>query len=65
MHLVGVNGTLKQIDDFINEEEEDLADALSPKNDMLKISASWWILEVIPQQIRFQTDDDSWIRKLS
>ncbi len=65
MHLVGVNGTLKQIDDFINEEEEDLADALSPKNDMLNISPSWWILEVIPQQIRFQTDDDSWVRKLS
>lgn len=65
MHLVGVNGTLGQIDDFVNEEEEDLADVLSPKNDMLKISLSWWILELIPQQIRFQTDDDSWVRKLS
>ncbi|KJA19221.1 hypothetical protein HYPSUDRAFT_143965 [Hypholoma sublateritium FD-334 SS-4] len=65
MHLVGVNGTLGQIDDFVNEEEEDLVDSLSPKNDMLKISLSWWILELFPQQIRFQTDDDSWVRKLS
>lgn len=65
MHLVGVNGSLGQIDDFISEEEEDLGDALSDKNDMLKISPSWWILEFVPQKIRFQKDDNSWVRKLS
>jgi hypothetical protein len=65
MHRVGVNGTHGAIDGFISEEEEDLADALSPINDMLRISPSWWILECVPQQIRFQTDDDSWVRKLS
>ncbi|KAF9473886.1 hypothetical protein BDN70DRAFT_937075 [Pholiota conissans] len=65
MHLVGANGTLGEIDDFVNEEEEDLADALSDQNDMLKKKHYWWILECIPQQIRFQKDDDSWVRKLS
>lgn len=62
---MGVNDGHDVPDDFVNEEEEDLADALSDKNDMLNISKSWWILEYVPQQIRFQKDDDSWVRKLS
>ena len=62
---IGVKSTLGEVDDFINEEEEDLADLLSPINDMLEISKTWWLLECIPQHIRFQKDDDSWIRKLS
>lgn len=63
--LMSLDGTLRDIADFVSEEEEDLADALSPINDMLKISKTWWILECIPQKIRFQKDDDSWVRKLS
>lgn len=62
---MGVNGALEDVDDFVSEEEEDLADILSPINDMLKITKTWWILESIPQQIRFQKDDDSWVQKLS
>ncbi|KIM38234.1 hypothetical protein M413DRAFT_30356 [Hebeloma cylindrosporum] len=62
---MGVNDGHDVPDDFVNEEEEDLADALSDKNDMLNIAKSWWILEYVPQQIRFQKDDDSWVRKLS
>ncbi|KAF8167168.1 hypothetical protein B0H34DRAFT_791932 [Crassisporium funariophilum] len=58
-------GILDEVNDFVSEEEEDLADALSPINDMLNISKSWWVMEYIPQRIRFQTDDDSWVRKLS
>ena len=62
---MGVNGTSDDVNDFTTEEEEDLADLLSPINDMLKISKTWWILEYIPQKIRFQKDDDSWVQKLS
>lgn len=51
--------------DFISEEEEDLADALSPMNDMMKISKTWWFLEWIPQNLRYQNDDDSWAQKLT
>ncbi|KAF5313036.1 hypothetical protein D9619_002418 [Psilocybe cf. subviscida] len=65
LHTMGINHTAGADDDFVNEEEEDLADALSPINDMLEIAKSWWIMELIPQQIRFQTDEDSWVRKLS
>lgn len=61
----GTSRALVDVSDFISEEEEDLADVLSGINDMLKISKSWWILELIPQKIRFQNDEDSWIRKLS
>ncbi|PPR06254.1 hypothetical protein CVT24_000926 [Panaeolus cyanescens] len=63
--IMGVNGALQDVEDFVNEEEEDLADALSPINDMLNISKTWWLLECIPQKIRFQRDDDTWVRKLS
>ncbi|KAF9554064.1 hypothetical protein CPC08DRAFT_713209 [Agrocybe pediades] len=57
--------------DFVNEEEEDLADALSPKNDMLSLENSrfWWILEFIPHRIRCpgtaDVVEDFWTRKLS
>jgi len=62
---MGQDGLLTKAHDFVSEEEEDLADLLSPTNDMLKIAKSWWLLEVIPQKIKFQKDDDSWVRKLS
>ncbi|KAF9554069.1 hypothetical protein CPC08DRAFT_205753 [Agrocybe pediades] len=64
-----VNGALEDNLDFVNEEEEDLADALSPKNDMLSLVNSpwWWILELIPHRIRCpaKDDNDSWTRKFS
>jgi hypothetical protein len=50
--------------DFRNEEEEDLADALSPINDELQRRKIWWILEWLPQKLRFQEKDDSWTKKL-
>ncbi|KAF9002750.1 hypothetical protein BDQ17DRAFT_1390688 [Cyathus striatus] len=62
---LGTNRKPTEVTDFVNEEEEDLADAMSPINDMLKTSKTWWVLEYIPQSIRFQKDDDSWILKLS
>ena len=40
---------------FINEAEEDLADALSPMYDQLKLAKHWWILEMIPQKIKYQS----------
>ncbi|KAF9237083.1 hypothetical protein BU15DRAFT_49280 [Melanogaster broomeanus] len=46
---------------FVCEEEEDLADALCPIYDQLKLAPWWWILEVIPQKLRYQRDeDDEW-----
>jgi uncharacterized protein (DUF2235 family) len=65
MLTMGVNGSIEDVEDFVSEEEEDLADILSPINDMLKISKTWWIMECIPQKIRFQKDDDAWVQKLS
>ncbi|KAJ6479221.1 hypothetical protein C8R47DRAFT_1178465 [Mycena vitilis] len=62
------SGTVKTLGsaecDFTNEEEEDLADALSPINDELKRVKLWWILEVLPQKLRFQEGDNSWTQKL-
>ena len=40
---------------FVNEAEEDLADALSPMYDQLKLAKHWWILEMIPQKIKYQS----------
>ncbi|KAJ8085201.1 hypothetical protein PM082_003995 [Marasmius tenuissimus] len=52
-------------DDFVNEEQEDIKDALSPINDMLSQKWGWWILEVIPQKLRYQNDDDySWVQRI-
>ncbi|KAJ7447203.1 hypothetical protein FB451DRAFT_1290648 [Mycena latifolia] len=50
--------------DFRSEEEEDLVDALTPINDELKRVKLWWILEILPQQLRYQENDDSWTQKL-
>ena len=49
---------------FVCEEEEDLADALCPKYDQLKHAPRWWVLEVLPQTLRYQNDDDTWSRTL-
>jgi len=45
----------------LTEEEEDLADILSPVNDELSRSKSWWLLEVMPLKTRHQKKDGNWI----
>ncbi|KAG6827102.1 hypothetical protein H0H92_013214 [Tricholoma furcatifolium] len=62
--VVGTSRVLVDVSDFVSEEEEDLADALSAINDMLKIKKAWWILECIPQKIKRQGDDDIWVKEL-
>ena len=42
---------------FVNEAEEDFADALSPMYDQLKLAKYWWILEMIPQKIQYQSSE--------
>jgi len=47
---------------FKTEEEEELADALCPHFDQLKLSKSWWILEIMPMRHRKQSRHDaSWV----
>ncbi|KZT19040.1 hypothetical protein NEOLEDRAFT_1078676 [Neolentinus lepideus HHB14362 ss-1] len=43
---------------FLNEEEEDILDALSPIYDQLVLSKGWWILELLPMEERYQAGDD-------
>jgi hypothetical protein len=51
---------------FVNEAEEDLADALSPMYDELKLAKFWWILEVIPQKYKYQSSEtDRIVSKLT
>lgn len=64
LDIIGTSRTLIDVSDFVSEEEEDLADSQSEINDMLDIAKSWWILEVIPQKVRYQGDDDEWVREL-
>lgn len=44
-------------DGFVNEAEEDLADALCPMYDQLKQARYWWLLELIPQKIHYQSSE--------
>jgi len=44
--------------DFVSEELEDVADALSPMYDQLQRTWKWWILEATPQPIYYQDDCD-------
>jgi hypothetical protein len=46
---------------FINEEHEDLLDALTPIYDQLKLAKGWWIFEVLPNKHQYQKADDSWV----
>ncbi|KAI6024565.1 hypothetical protein EDC04DRAFT_2899944 [Pisolithus marmoratus] len=51
---------------IVNEEQEDLADALSDIHDRLKLRPIWWILEGLPQQLHYQRDkDNAWVTKIS
>jgi hypothetical protein len=45
--------------DFINEELEDIADAIGPVHDQLRNVWGWWILEVTPQPVYYQDDSDN------
>ena len=45
---------------ILTEEEEDLADILSPINDELSLSKSWWLLEILPLKQRYQKKDGTW-----
>ncbi|KAI6154269.1 hypothetical protein BKA82DRAFT_1006214 [Pisolithus tinctorius] len=47
---------------FVSEEMEDLYDALSPMYDQLMITPYWWILEMLPQEQRYQREDDMWAK---
>ena len=50
---------------FVNEAEEDLADALSLMYDKLKRVKYWWILEMIPWNIHYQCSvPDKMVTKL-
>lgn len=46
---------------ILTEEEEDLADVLSPINDELSLSRTWWFLELLPMKQKHQKKDGSWI----
>jgi len=46
---------------ILTEEEEDLADALSPINDELARSKGWWFLEIIPMKQYHQKKDGTWV----
>jgi len=46
-----------------SEEDEELNDALSPVYDQLKIKKGWWILEIIPLQLRYQRGNNEWVKR--
>lgn len=45
---------------ILTEEEEDLADALSPINDQLSLSPVWWLLELVPMRQKCVRRDGTW-----
>ena len=45
---------------FVNEEVEDMLDALAPIYDQLKLSKGWWVLECLPNRQRYQRYDGTW-----
>ncbi|RDB14791.1 hypothetical protein Hypma_016547 [Hypsizygus marmoreus] len=47
--------------EVISEEHEDLRDALSPMYDQLKLKRAWWLLEVLPLNLRYQRGDNEWV----
>lgn len=46
-----------------SETEEELFDALSPIYDQLTLKKSWWLLELIPLNLRYQGSDDNWVNE--
>jgi hypothetical protein len=49
---------------ILSEEEEDLADALSPINDQLSLSPIWWLLELLPMRQKCHRKDGTWGTKI-
>lgn len=49
---------------ILTEEEEDLADALSPINDQLLLSPVWWLLELLPMRQKCLRKDGTWGTKM-
>ncbi|KAG6829309.1 hypothetical protein H0H92_004987 [Tricholoma furcatifolium] len=45
----------------IDEELEDMKDAMSPIFDQLDIKYWWWILEILPLNLRYQNGNNEWI----
>ncbi|ESK92292.1 hypothetical protein Moror_4690 [Moniliophthora roreri MCA 2997] len=45
----------------LTEEEEELHDAMAPIYDQLEIAKTWWILELIPMQFRYQKGSNEWV----
>ena len=45
---------------ILSEEEEDLADALSPINDQLSLSPVWWVLELVPMRQKCLRKNGTW-----
>jgi hypothetical protein len=53
------------LEDFVDEEEEDLKDILSDSHDELKNVKAWWLLEMLPQKVKFQDENDNWVEKIA
>ncbi|KAG6828485.1 hypothetical protein H0H87_001826 [Tephrocybe sp. NHM501043] len=45
----------------IDEEMEDLRDALSPVYDQLELKRWWWLLEILPLNLRYQNGNNEWV----
>ncbi|KAG1831963.1 hypothetical protein DFJ58DRAFT_848092 [Suillus subalutaceus] len=58
-YKLGSLGLLHDGGKFVSEELEDLADATSPMYDQLRLARAWWSLEVIPQMLHYQRDEDN------
>jgi len=54
-----VQGSLTAASTFKAEEDEELADALTPIYDELKLSKIWWLLEIFPMRHRVQSRDNA------
>ncbi|KAF8718271.1 hypothetical protein AX14_011954 [Amanita brunnescens Koide BX004] len=46
---------------FVNEEDEELRDALSPLFDQLKLAPFWWIVEFLPLPMRYEKAHNHWV----
>ncbi|TFK33598.1 hypothetical protein BDQ12DRAFT_690919 [Crucibulum laeve] len=44
-----------------SEEHEELHDAMSPKYDQLSLKPMWWILEILPLNLRYQKGNNEWV----
>ncbi|KAF5328559.1 hypothetical protein D9758_018002 [Tetrapyrgos nigripes] len=53
------------LEDFIDEEEEDVKDILSDIHDELKTVKAWWLLEVLPQKVKYQDENDKWVERIA